>query len=71
MKGTNAYNNGLEQSIPLIKPPRTGIEQVFLSDRPRFIEATREFERLANVNVSLFHSSSSGCLPINYILKRV
>ena len=54
MKGTNAYNNGLEQSIPLIKPPRTGIEQVFLSERPRFIEATREFERLANVNVSLF-----------------
>lgn len=53
MKGTNAYNNGLEQSIPLIKPPRTGIEQVFISDRPRFIEATREFERLANVNPML------------------
>ena len=59
MKGTNAYNNGIEQSIPHIKPPRTGIEQVFISDRPRFIEATREFERLGNVNVSFSQPYSS------------
>ena len=35
-----------------VKLPRTGIEQVFCGDRPRFIDAHREFERIANVNVS-------------------
>lgn len=38
--------------IPSVKLPRTGIEQVFCGDRPRFIEAHREFERIASVNVS-------------------
>ena len=38
--------------MPQIKLPRTGIEQVFIGERPRFIEAHREFERVANVNVS-------------------
>ena len=52
MKGVNAYNNTNDQNIPQVKLPRTGIEQVFCSDRPRMIDATREFERLANVNVS-------------------
>lgn len=33
-----------------VKLPRTGIEQVFSGDRPRFIEAHREFERIASVN---------------------
>lgn len=36
--------------IPSVKLPRTGIEQVFCGDRPRFIEAHREFERIASVN---------------------
>jgi len=35
-----------------VKLPRTGIEQVFSCERPRFIDAHREFERIASVNVS-------------------
>ena len=38
--------------VPPIKLARTGIEQVFCSDRPRFIDNHREFERVATVNVS-------------------
>ena len=57
MKGVNAYNTTNDQNIPQVKLPRTGIEQVFCSDRPRMIDATREFERLANVNVSAIQSS--------------
>ena len=38
--------------IPPVKLPRTGIEQVYTAERPRFIEAHREFERVASVNVS-------------------
>ena len=37
---------------PPVKLPRTGIEQVFTAERPRFIETHREFERIASVNVS-------------------
>lgn len=33
-----------------MKLPRTGIEQVFCAERPRFIETHREFERIASVN---------------------
>lgn len=36
-----------------VKLPRTGTEQPYLRDRPRFIETHREFERIANVNVSV------------------
>lgn len=36
--------------ISPVKLPRTGIEQVFLADRPRFIENHREYERIAPVN---------------------
>lgn len=35
-----------------MKLARTGIEQPYMRDRPRFIEVHREFERVANVNVS-------------------
>lgn len=55
--GGSAYNNNgggaTENSqavTPHVKLPRTGIDQVFTSDRPRFIEAHREFERIATVN---------------------
>jgi len=34
--------------------PRTGIDQPFMIQAPKFIETTKEFERNANVNVSLF-----------------
>ena len=52
MKGTNAYNNACDPHLPQIKLPRTGIDQVFSGERPKLIETTREFERIANVNVS-------------------
>jgi len=32
--------------------PRTGIDQPFMIQAPKFIETTKEFERNANVNVS-------------------
>jgi hypothetical protein len=35
-----------------LKLPRTGIEQPFMKEIPHFIEAHREFERIAVVNVS-------------------
>lgn len=35
-----------------IKLPRTGIEQPFMKEIPRFIDTHREFERIAVVNVS-------------------
>ena len=35
-----------------MKLARTGIEQPYMRDRPRFIEVHRDFERVANVNVS-------------------
>jgi len=35
---------------PKIKLARTGIEQPYLRDRPRFVETHREFERIATVN---------------------
>jgi hypothetical protein len=38
--------------IYLIKLPRTGIEQPFMKEIPRFIDTHREFERIAVVNVS-------------------
>ena len=38
--------------VPPVKLARTGIEQVFCSERPRFIDNHREFERVATVNVS-------------------
>lgn len=56
--GSNNYNGGAAATADgsnlqsTIKLPRTGIEQVFCGDRPRFIEAHREFERIAPVNVS-------------------
>ena len=46
-----AANGGVSQ-VAAVKLPRTGIEQVFCSERPKFIEAHREFERVATVNVS-------------------
>ena len=60
-KGGNGYanNNGAaagdapQVMTPPIKLPRTGIEQVYTAERPRFIETHREFERIAAVNVSL------------------
>ena len=61
-KGGNAYNNNNNNAAaageapqvmaPPVKLPRTGIEQVYTADRPRFIETHREFERIASVNVS-------------------
>ena len=42
-----------------VKLPRTGIDQVFSGERPRFIEAHREFERIASVNVSNHLNSKS------------
>ena len=58
-----------DQQVPQIKLPRTGIDQVFIGERPRFIEAHREFERIANVNVSEnCQSSSSGCQQKQYKL---
>ena len=39
-----------------VKLARTGIEQPYMRDRPRFIETHREFERVANVNVSYYLS---------------
>ena len=59
-KGSNAYGGGFssaaggnqEANVPPVKLPRTGIEQVFTGERPRFIETHREFERIAAVNVS-------------------
>ena len=33
--------------------PRTGIDQPFMIQAPKFIETTKEFERNATVNVSL------------------
>lgn len=35
-----------------MKLARTGLEQPYMRDRPKFIEVHREFERVANVNVS-------------------
>ena len=57
-KGGNAYvSNQAAEDIPAlahpVKLPRTGIDQVFSGDRPRFIESHREFERIASVNVSI------------------
>ena len=51
-----ANSGGVSQaaSNAAVKLPRTGIEQVFCTERPKFIEAHREFERVATVNVS-FH----------------
>jgi hypothetical protein len=53
-KGGYAYNGGEapQMTAPPVKLPRTGIDQVFSADRPRFIETHREFERVASVNVS-------------------
>ena len=54
---SNAYNNqqdnSAQQNHSNIKLARTGIEQVFCTERPRFIELHREFERIATVNVSV------------------
>ena len=41
-----------QQLAPSVKLPRTGIDQIFSGDRPRFIDTHREFERVASVNVS-------------------
>ena len=51
---SNGAANGEQPQViqPPVKLPRTGIEQVFCADRPRFIETHREFERVAPVNVS-------------------
>ena len=64
-KGNNAYGSGGAaagegQMVPPVKLPRTGIEQVFCGDRPRFIETHREFERIASVNVSTLTLLFSG-----------
>ena len=62
--GTNPQN-----FTPQVKLPRTGIEQAFTADRPRFIDAHREFERVANVNVSnLIISQKIQILPPIFIL---
>lgn len=50
--GAAANSENQQVMVPPVKLPRTGIEQVFCGDRPRFIEAHREFERIASVNVS-------------------
>lgn len=41
--------------------PRTGIDQPFMIQAPKFIETTKEFERNANVNVSLFRQHHLMC----------
>ncbi len=38
--------------------PKTGIEQPFMKDRPRFIEETKEFEPTHCMNVRTFASSN-------------
>jgi len=42
-----------------VKLARTGTEQIYMRDRPRFIETHREFERIANVNVSSIKTISA------------
>ena len=39
--------------LPPIKPPRTGIEQPFLRDRPRFKDLCKDFEPIFRFNPSL------------------
>ena len=74
-KGGNAYNNGgagaqgaQNNQPPVMVPPvklaRTGIEQVFCSDRPRFIDNHREFERVATVNVSVNNEHLFAVAPV-------
>ena len=41
------------QNHPQIKPPRTGIEQPFLRDRPRFKDVCKEFEPIHQYNASM------------------
>ncbi len=36
--------------------PRTGIEQPFMRDRPRFKETHKEFESINTLNVSYFRN---------------
>jgi hypothetical protein len=48
-----------------VKLPRTGIEQPYMRDIPRFIDTHREFERIAVVNVS--NLKQRKFLTINFV----
>jgi hypothetical protein len=51
--GAAAAGEAPSINAPQVKLPRTGIDQIYTAERPRFIETHREFERIAAVNVSL------------------
>lgn len=57
--------DGQASLLPNVKLPRTGIEQIFCADRPRFIETHREFERVANPNVSVPRRESTPSVPLS------
>jgi len=46
----NFKNQIQKKKNPVIKLPRTGIDQPFLKDRPRFKETCREFEPIHQFN---------------------
>jgi hypothetical protein len=47
----NRFNNLTVNHVNL---PRTGIEQPFMRDRPKFKETHKEFEATYQVNVSVY-----------------